>query len=79
LARGAGGFPRSLRRVGRIVWLEIAGVFFLLPALAFAPTLWRLRASYAQGPDRGKFLVAAGVMAVFLYLSVSSFSRARKK
>ena len=84
VARGVGGFLRPFRRVGGILWLEVTGVFFFLPVVVFAPTLWRTRASYAHsqdalGHDHSTFLLAAGVMAVFLYLSVSSFWRARKK
>jgi hypothetical protein len=40
---------------------------------------WRLRASYAAGPDHGKFLAAIALSLVFVYLSVSSFWRARKR
>ncbi len=79
VVRGVGGFLRPFRRVGGILWLEVMGVFFFLPVVVFAPTLWRIRASYLHGPDHRTFLVTAGVMAVFLYLSVSSFWRARKK
>ena len=79
LARGIGGFLRPFGRVGGILWLEVMGVFFLLPLLAFGPTLWRIRTSWAHGPDHTEFLVTAGVMVLFLYLSVSSFWRARKK
>jgi hypothetical protein len=79
VARGVGGFLRPFQRVGGIIWLEVMGVFFLLPVLAFAPNLWRMRASYLQGPDHRTFLVTAGVVVVFLYLGVSSFWRARKK
>ncbi len=79
LARGVGGFFRPFRRVGGILWLEITGVFFLLPVVAFAPKLWATRASWAHGPDHWRFLVTAAVMAVFLYLSVTSFWRARKR
>jgi hypothetical protein len=79
LARGVGGFLRPFRRVGGIVWLEVTGVFFLVFVVAFAPTLWRVRASYAHGPDHRTFLVTAAVMAVFLYLSLSSFWRARRR
>jgi hypothetical protein len=70
---------RPFRRIGGILWLEVTGVFFLLFVLVFAPTLWRTRASYAHGPDHRTFLVTAAVMAVFLYLSVSSFWRARRR
>ena len=74
-----GGFLRPFSRVGGILWLEVTGVFFLLPVVAFGPTLWRMRASWLHGPDHRTFLVTAGVVVVFLYLSVSSFWRARRK
>jgi hypothetical protein len=79
VARGVGGFLRPFRRVGSIVWLEVTGVFFLLPVIAFTPNLWRMRASWAHGPDHRMFLITAAVVAVFLYLGVSSFWRARRR
>ncbi|MGA3045500.1 MAG: hypothetical protein ABSD67_02695 [Terracidiphilus sp.] len=79
VARGVGGFLRPFGRVGGILWLEVTGVFFFLPVLVFAPTLWRTRASFAQGPDHRTFLVSAAIIVVFFYLSVSSFWRARRK
>ena len=79
VARGVGGFLRPFRRVGGMIWLEVTGVFFLLPVIVFAPNLWKMRASWASGPDHRTFLVTAGVVAVFLYLGVTSFWRARKK
>jgi type VI protein secretion system component VasK len=79
LVSGVGGFLRPFRRVGVILWLEITGVFFLLPVVVFAPRLWAVRASWAHGPDHWRFLVTASLMAVFLYLSVSSFWRVRKR
>jgi hypothetical protein len=79
LARGLGGFVRPFRRVGGIVFLEVMGVFFFLFVLVFAQTMWRMRASYAHGPDHQKFLVAAGLLVVFLYLTISSFWRAQHK
>jgi hypothetical protein len=79
VARGVGGFLRPFRRVGGIVWLEVTGVFFFLPVVVFAPTLWRVRASFLHGPDHSTFLITAAIMAVFLYLSVSSFWRARRR
>jgi hypothetical protein len=78
-ARGIGGFFQPFRRVGGIVFLEVAGVFFLLFVLVFGQMAWRMRTSYAVGPDHQKFLAAAALMLVFLYLCVSSFWRARKK
>ncbi len=79
VAQGVGGFLRPFRRVGGILWLEVTGVFFLLPVLVFAPNLWRMRANWAQGPDHRTFLVTALVVGVFLYLGVTSFWRARRK
>jgi hypothetical protein len=74
-----GGFLRPFRRIGGILWLEVTGVFFLLPVAVFAPKLWSTRASWAHGSDHRTFLLTTGVMAVFLYLGVSSFWRARKR
>jgi hypothetical protein len=79
VAQGVGGFLRPFRRVGGIIWLEVTGVFFLLPVIVFAPNLWRMRASWAHGPDHRTFLVTALVVGVFLYLGVNSFWRARRK
>jgi len=79
LARGVGGFLRPFSRLGGILWLEVTGVFFFLPVVVFTPVLWRVRANWLNGPDHKTFLVTAGVMALFFYLSVTSFLRARKK
>ncbi|HUD13847.1 MAG TPA: hypothetical protein VMQ56_09360 [Terracidiphilus sp.] len=78
-ARGVGGFLKPFRRVGGIVWLEVTGVFFALPVVVFGPVLWRTRLSWAHGPDHRTFLVTAVIVALFLYLSVSSFWRARRR
>jgi hypothetical protein len=74
-----GGFLRPFRRLGGILWLEVTGVFFLLPVIVFTPNLWRMRASWAHGPDHQMFLITAGVVALFLYLGVTSFWRARRR
>jgi hypothetical protein len=79
VARGVGGFLKPFRRVGGILWLEVTGVFFLLPVVVFAPNLWRMRASWAHGPDHRMFLITALVVAVFFYLGVSSFWRAHRR
>jgi len=79
IARGVGGFLKPFRRVGGILWLEVTGVFFLLPVVVFAPNLWRMRASWAHGPDHRMFLITALVVAVFFYLGVSSFWRAHRR
>lgn len=79
LARGAGGFLRPFARVGGALWLEVTGVFFLLFALAFVRALWQLRADALHGPEHWKFLGSATVVALFAYLALSSFWRARRK
>src|SRR5579863_7863391 len=71
-SRGFGGFFKSFRRVGGILWLEITGVFFFLPVLVFAPTLWRTRFSFAHGPDHRTFIASAIVVVVFFYLGATS-------
>jgi hypothetical protein len=78
-AGGVGGFLKPFRRVGGIVWLEVTGVFFALPVLVFGPVLWKTRMSWAHGPDHRTFLVTAGIVLLFFYLSVSSFWRARRR
>ena len=79
VARGVGGFLRPFQRVGGIIWLEVAGVFFFLPVVVFGPTVWKTRLSWAHGPDHRTFLIAAGIVLLFLYLSVTSFLRARRR
>ncbi len=79
VTRGLAGFFKPFRDVGGKLWLEVTGVFFLLPVLVFAPTVWRTRASFAAGPDHRTFVSSAIVVIVFLYLGVTSFWRARRK
>jgi hypothetical protein len=79
VTRGLGGFFKPFKRVGRVLWLEVTGAFFLLPVVAFAPNLWRIRSNWAHGPDHKMFLISAAVVGVFLYLGISSFWRARRK
>lgn len=79
VARGLGGFVRPFKRLGGILFLEVTGVFFLLFVLVFGQMTWHARLSYAHGADHNRFLVSAGLTLVFLYLTVSSFWRARRK
>ena len=79
LARGIGGFLRPFGSVGRKLWLEITGVFFLLPVLVFGPWMWRTRASWEYGPNHRTFLISSVIVVVFLYLGISSFWRAWRK
>jgi hypothetical protein len=47
--------------------------------ILFGNWSWRLRDQANHGPDHSKFLVYAAMTLLFLYLSVSSFWRAKKK
>jgi hypothetical protein len=79
VARGVGGFFKPFRRVGSIVLLEVVGVFFFLFVLVFGSWAWRLRDHALHGTDHSRFLLYVAMTLVFLYLSVSSFWRARRK
>jgi hypothetical protein len=78
VGRGISGLLKPFRNVAGKLWLEVIGAFFFLPVLAFAPVLWRTRASWQHGPDHRTFLSAAIIIVVFLYLGITSFWRARK-
>jgi len=77
--RGLVGFLRPFSRVGGILWLEVTGFFFGLFGLYFAQDIWRTRLSYAAGPQHQRFLIAVAMTALFGYLSVSAFWRARRR
>ncbi|HEY1579863.1 MAG TPA: hypothetical protein VGF82_22585 [Terracidiphilus sp.] len=79
VGRGISGFLKPFRSVGGKILLEVVGVFFLLPALVFMPVMWRARESWQHGPDHRTFVASALVIAVFLYLGLSSFWRARHR
>jgi hypothetical protein len=79
VTRGLGGFFKPFRSVGGKIWLEVTGVFFLLPVLVFSPVMWKTRASWQQGPDHRTFIAAAVIIVIFLYLGVSSFWRAARR
>jgi hypothetical protein len=75
LSSGISGFLRPFRRVGGIVWLEVTGSFFLLFAAVFALRLWQ---SWSGTSGISKDF-AIGAAAVFLYLGITSFWRARHR
>ena len=79
LYRGLSGFLRPFARVGHALWLEIVGVFFLVPVLIFGAAMWRMRASWEHGPNHTIFLASGAIVIMFLYLSITSFMRAWRK
>lgn len=79
IRKGVGGFFKPFQRVGGIVFLEVMGLLFFLFVLVFLQSAWRYHADYAAGANHDRFLVSAVLGIVFLYLSLSSFWRARKR
>lgn len=79
VTQGVGGVLRPLRRVGGILWLEVTGVFFLLPVVVFTPVLWREILAYRHITDHKTLWLTSGIIAIFLYLGISSFWRARRR
>jgi hypothetical protein len=81
--RGAKRFGESVwgpfAHAGSVLWLEITGVFFTIFSLFFIQNAWRLHAAWQSGPQHERFLMYAAIAVVFLYFSVSSFYRARRK
>jgi hypothetical protein len=76
LARGIGGLVKPFGRVGGILWLEVTGSFFLLLGITFACKCWT---GYQNGFIRWHLAVEALVAAMFFYLGLSSFWRARQR
>jgi hypothetical protein len=74
-ARGAGGFLKPFKRVGGILWLEVTGTFFLLFALVFGGYAWQSWKTHTMKSVE----LSVAVAAVFLYLGLSSFWRARRR
>lgn len=86
VARGGKKFGEAvwgpLARSGRVLWLEVTGVFFGLVAAFGAQGVWLHRAGALAGatPDERKHFWLAAAMAVgFGYFCVSSFIRAARR
>ncbi len=77
---GAQATLRSARRLGRILWLQITGVFFCLFALTFAARLPRMYSNYAsRSAPLSNLLVSVAVTVLFAWFGVSSFWKASKR
>jgi hypothetical protein len=71
-----------IAHTGGVVWLEVMGLLFGLPALFFTQGLWVHRAAFAlsyKDPLFQKELLNLGGTVLFLYFCVSSFVRAERK
>lgn len=78
--KGASVTLRNVVRVLRVLWLEVAGLFFLVLALVGGGAAAREYHRHLVGTgSMGKMLLAAGFAVLFLYFGVTSFWRSRRK
>ncbi len=69
-----------LAKAGSVLWLEVTGVLFGMFACGAALGLWKERANFrATGAPLHHAWIAAGMFAVFLYFTVSSYVRAARR
>ena len=71
---------RSVTRVLHVLWLEVTGLLFLVPAFVGGAAAVREyhRHSSSSG-SAGKVMLAAGFALLFAYFGVSSFWRSRRR
>ena len=78
--RAAATTAKAFGRVLHQLWLEIAGVVFLIMALAFAEATVREYGKYHAGQAGfGRVVVAICFTVAFAWFGVSSFWRVRRK
>jgi hypothetical protein len=81
--RGAKAFGQALlgpfTHAGSVLWLEITGLFFALFAFFFVQSIYRIRTAWRQGPEHTHLLLYGLLAAIFVWFSVSSFTRAYRK
>jgi hypothetical protein len=86
LKEGSKRFRKSVgepvTRLSAALWLELTGVFFGIFAVFAASGAWKMRTALHETANRGgdvRFLIAAGMAAVFGYFSISSFVKANRR
>jgi hypothetical protein len=81
--RGAKAFFQAFlgpfTHAGRVLWLEITGMFFALFTLFFVQSIYRLHTAWRQGPEHAHLLLYCLLAAAFAWFSVSSFTRAYRR
>jgi hypothetical protein len=81
--RGAKAFGQALlgpfTRAGKMLWLEMTGLFFALFAVFFAQSVYRVRAAWRQGPEHSHLLLYCVLAVAFAWFSFSSFARAYRR
>jgi hypothetical protein len=71
---------RSVTRVLHVLWLEVAGLFFLVLGMVGGAAAIREYHRHQLGNGSvGKMTVAAVFAALFLYFGISSFHRSRAR
>ena len=68
---------RSAGKVGRLLWLEVTGLFFVFFAAAGAFAAWHDYSRHKALSSR--FAAAICFTVIFAWFGVSSFLRARRK
>jgi len=86
VARGGKKFGEAvwgpIARSGKVLWLEVTGVFFGLVAAFGVQGVWQHRAGAlitATADERKHFWIAAAMALCFGYFCLSSFIRASRK
>jgi hypothetical protein len=81
--RGARAFGQAFlgpfTHAGKVLWLEMTGLFFALFALFFAQSVYRVRSAWRQGPEHSHLLLYCVLAAAFAWFSFSSFARAYRR
>jgi hypothetical protein len=81
--RGAKAFGQAIlgpfTHAGSVLWLEITGLFFAIFGLFFVQSVYRVRSAWRQGPEHTHLLLYVLLAAIFVWFSVSSFTRAYRK
>jgi len=80
LGAGARGVWRGLRKAAHGLFLEVAGVFFVLFVVVGAGAAWREYGAWSTGKiGPGKLLLAVSFTVLFSYFAVTSFWRSRRR
>jgi hypothetical protein len=81
--RAAKAFGQGLlgpfTHAGRVLWLEITGLFFALFAFFFVQSVYRVHTEWRQGGEHGHLVLYGFLALAFTWFSVSSFTRAYRK
>jgi hypothetical protein len=72
-------FLGPFSRAGKVLWLEITGLFFALFAVYFAQSVYRVRGAWRQGAEHSHLLLYCVLAAAFAWFSCSSFARAYRR